>query len=203
MIIHNAEFIASSPDYRKCPKIDKPEYAFIGRSNVGKSSLINQLLNRKNLARVSSTPGKTRLINHFMVNDEWSLVDLPGYGYAKISKSEREKWEDMIQNYLKKRKNLLVTFILIDSRIEFKESDRNMINWFGENMLPFSIVFTKTDKLSTNQLASNVAAVKNSLLQYWEELPPVFITSSISGTGCDKILESIEEMNKLWVGGTL
>lgn len=198
MIIHKAEFLASNTDYRKCPKLDKPEYAFIGRSNVGKSSLINYLLNRKNLARVSSTPGKTRLINHFLVNDAWVLVDLPGYGYAKISKTEREKWEIMIHNYITKREDLLLTFILIDSRIELKESDKNMINWFGEKQLPFAIIFTKSDKLSPNQLASNIAAVKKNLLQYWEELPPVYITSTITGKGCDDILKFIAENNKIW-----
>ncbi len=203
MIIHHAEFIASSTDYKKCPRIEKPEYAFIGRSNVGKSSLINQLLNRKNLARVSSTPGKTRLINHFLVNDEWLLVDLPGYGYARISKTEREKWEIMIHHYLLKRQNLLHTFILVDSRIELKDSDRDMINWFGENLLPFSIVFTKTDKLSPNQLAANISAISKSLLQYWEELPMLYKTSSIVGTGCDSILASIEDMNKIWTENNL
>ncbi len=198
MIIHKAEFLASNTDYRKCPKLDKPEYAFIGRSNVGKSSLINYLLNRKNLARVSSTPGKTRLINHFLVNDAWVLVDLPGYGYARISKTEREKWEIMIHNYITKREDLLLTFILIDSRIEFKESDKNMINWFGEKQLPFAIVFTKSDKLSPNQLASNIAAVKKNLLQFWEELPPMYITSTVTGKGCDDILSFIAENNKIW-----
>lgn len=198
MIIHKAEFLTSNTDYRKCPKPDKPEYAFIGRSNVGKSSLINYLLSRKNLAKVSSTPGKTKLINHFLVNDEWLLVDLPGYGYAKIAKTEREKWESMIRNYLLKRTNLMVTFILLDSRIELKESDRSMINWFGENQLPFALVFTKSDKLSANELASNVAASKSTLLEQWEELPPIYITSSESGAGCDQILKFIGENNKVW-----
>lgn len=198
MIIRKAEFIASNTDYRKCPKPDKPEYAFIGRSNVGKSSLINYLLQRKNLARVSSTPGKTRLINHFNVNDEWFLVDLPGYGYARISKTEREKWEKMIRDYLTKRPNLMLSFLLLDSRIELKQSDKDMINWFGENQLPFAIVFTKSDKLTANQLASNVAAVKNKLMEEWEELPSVFITSSETGKGCDEILSLINENNVLW-----
>lgn len=198
MIIHKAEFLTSNTDYRKCPKPDKAEYAFIGRSNVGKSSLINYLLSRKNLAKVSSTPGKTRLINHFLVNDEWLLVDLPGYGYAKIAKTEREKWESMIRNYLLKRSNLMLTFILIDSRIELKESDKTMINWFGEKQLPFALVFTKSDKLSTNELASNIAAAKNTLLEHWEELPPIFVTSSETGSGCVEILKFIFENNKVW-----
>jgi GTP-binding protein len=196
-MIQKAEFIASNTDYKKCPKTDKPEYAFIGRSNVGKSSLINQLINRKNLARVSSTPGKTRLINHFLINDLWFLVDLPGYGYAKISKKEREKWQEMINKYFLNRTNLVLSFILIDSRIEMKESDRDFINWFGENRLPFAIVFTKTDKLTPGQLASNIAAYKKKLLETWEELPPVFITSSIDGRGCSDILKYIDENNKL------
>lgn len=198
MLIRKAEFIASNTDYRKCPKPDKPEYAFIGRSNVGKSSLINYLLQRKNLARVSATPGKTRLINHFTVNDEWFLVDLPGYGYARISKTEREKWEKMIRDYLLKRTNLLMTFLLLDSRIELKKTDKEMINWFGENQLPFAIVFTKSDKLTANQLSSNIAEVKQALLDEWEELPPVFITSSETGKGGDEILAMIQENNSIW-----
>lgn len=203
MIIRSAEFLTSNTDYRKCPAPDKPEYAFIGRSNVGKSSLINYLLQRKNLAKVSSTPGKTKLINHFLVNDEWMLVDLPGYGYAKIAKTEREKWETMIRSYLTKRKNLMLTFILLDSRIELKKSDKEMISWFGEQQLPFALVFTKSDKLTPNQLASNIAAIKNELLQEWEELPHVFITSSITGKDCNEILKLIEENNKIYKPGTL
>ena len=160
MIIRSADFLVSNTDPSRCPSPEKPEYAFIGRSNVGKSSLINMLLIRKNLAKTSSTPGKTRLINHFVVNDEWYLVDLPGYGYARISKTEREKWEGMIRTYLLRRDSLVNTFILIDSRIEPKESDIDFINWFGEEQLPFCIIFTKADKLKPNTLASNVAAFK-------------------------------------------
>lgn len=203
MVIQTAEFLSSCTDYRKCPRLDKPEYAFIGRSNVGKSSLINSLLNRKNLARVSATPGKTRLINHFLVNGEWLLADLPGYGYARIAKTERQKWEIMIKDYLTNRKNLVMTFILLDGRIELKESDREMINWFGENQLPFSLVFTKSDKLKPNQLNSNIAAVKNSLLQYWEELPSVYISSSVSGKGTEDILQRISSENRLFYSETL
>lgn len=198
MIIKKAEFLSSNTTYLKCPKSDKPEYAFIGRSNVGKSSLINRLLGRKNLARVSATPGKTRLINHFMINDEWLLVDLPGYGYAKISKKEREKWELMIHEYLTRRENLVSTFILLDSRIELKTSDKNMINWFGENQLPLTLIFTKSDKLNANQLNSNIAAIKNELLNEWEELPQSIITSSEDGTGCSEVLSFIEANNRLW-----
>lgn len=195
MIIKTTDFIASNTDFNKCPETDKPEYTFIGRSNVGKSSLINQLLGRRNLARISSTPGKTRLINHFLVNDEWFLVDLPGYGYARISKSEREKWEEMIHAYLTRRSNLVNTFILIDSRIEPKESDLRFIDWFGEMQLPFALVFTKTDKLTENKLASNLAVYKNRLAENWEEMPQMFLTSSISGRGRDEILDFIGNGN--------
>lgn len=195
-MIQKTEFISSNTDYRKCPKTDKPEYAFIGRSNVGKSSLINQLINRKNLARVSSTPGKTRLINHFLINDSWFLVDLPGYGYAKISKKEREKWQEMINKYFLNRTNLVLSFILIDSRIEMKDSDKDFINWFGEKQLPFAIVFTKTDKLTSGNLAANISAYKNKLLESWEELPRIFITSAIDGRGCADILSYIDETNR-------
>ncbi len=172
-----------------------PEYAFIGRSNVGKSSLINRLLERKNLARISSTPGKTRLINHFLVNNEWYLVDLPGYGYARISKKERDKWEVMIHSYLTQRQNLVNTFILVDSRIEPKKSDLDFINWFGEQELPFTIVFTKTDKLTANTMASNIAAFKAKLSEEWDELPTMFVTSAESGKGRDEILDFIVEGN--------
>lgn len=195
MIIHSADFLISNTDPDKCPKPEKPEYAFIGRSNVGKSSLINMLLGRKNLAKTSSTPGKTRLINHFVVNEEWYLVDLPGYGYARISKSERMKWEEMIRSYLLHRDSLVNTFILIDSRIEPKESDIDFINWFGEEQLPFSIVFTKADKLTPNALASNVAAFKAKLSESWEELPHSIISSSEKGLGRDEILGFIAENN--------
>jgi len=196
MIIKNADFLTSNTDISKCPKADKPEYAFIGRSNVGKSSLINQLLGRKNLAKTSSTPGKTRLINHFVVNEEWFLVDLPGYGYARISKSEREKWEGMIHTYLTDRPNLVNTFILIDSRIEPKDSDLQFIDWFGEMQLPFALVFTKTDKLTDNKVASNLAVYKNRLSENWVELPPMFITSAVSGKGREEILAFIEQNNR-------
>lgn len=195
MIIKSAEFIASNTDPLKSPMADKPEYAFIGRSNVGKSSLINRLLERKNLARISSTPGKTRLINHFLVNNEWYLVDLPGYGYARISKKEREKWELMIHSYFIKRHNLVNTFILVDSRIEPKKSDLDFINWFGEQELPFTIVFTKTDKLTANTMASNIAVFKAKLSEEWEELPAMFVTSAESGKGRDELLDFIGESN--------
>ena len=196
MIIRKADFLISNTDPEKCPQPDKPEYAFIGRSNVGKSSLINMLLGRKNLAKTSSTPGKTRLINHFVVNEEWYLVDLPGYGYARISKEEREKWEGMIRSYLMRRESLVNTFILIDSRIEPKESDIDFINWFGEEQLPFIIIFTKADKLKPVALASNVAAFKAKLSESWDELPTSFISSAEKGLGRDEILGFIEKSNK-------
>ena len=195
MIIRSADFLVSNTDPSRCPSPEKPEYAFIGRSNVGKSSLINMLLIRKNLAKTSSTPGKTRLINHFVVNDEWYLVDLPGYGYARISKTEREKWEGMIRTYLLRRDSLVNTFILIDSRIEPKESDIDFINWFGEEQLPFCIIFTKADKLKPNTLASNVAAFKAKLSESWDELPLSFISSAEKGQGRDEILGFIAQCN--------
>lgn len=195
MIIRNADFLVSNPDPSKCPAPDKPEYAFIGRSNVGKSSLINMLLGRRNLAKTSSTPGKTRLINHFIVNDEWYLVDLPGYGYAKIAKKEREKWEGMIRTYLTRRESLVNTFILIDSRIEPKKSDIDFIDWFGEAQLPFALIFTKTDKLTSNAIASNIAAFKAKLSETWDELPTMFLSSAENGLGRDSILDFIEENN--------
>lgn len=196
MIIRKADFLISNTDPEMCPQPDKLEYAFIGRSNVGKSSLINMLLGRKNLAKTSSTPGKTRLINHFVVNEDWYLVDLPGYGYARISKEEREKWEGMIHSYLMRRESLVNTFILIDSRIEPKQSDIDFINWFGEEQLPFIIIFTKADKLKPNALAANVAAFKAKLSETWDELPVSFISSSEKGLGRDEILGFIGDCNK-------
>jgi GTP-binding protein len=196
MIINTAEFLLSNTNPAKCPPPVKPEYAFIGRSNVGKSSLINMLLNRKGLAKTSSTPGKTKLINHFEVNGEWYLVDLPGYGYARISKKEREKWEGMIKTYLTKRQNLVTTFVLVDSRIEPKKADLDFINWLGEAGLPLAVVFTKADKLTQNSLTSNIAAFKAKLSETWEELPVSFITSAENGMGRSDILSFIEAGNK-------
>ncbi|GAB1404022.1 ribosome biogenesis GTP-binding protein YihA/YsxC [Lentimicrobium sp.] len=198
MIIQSAEFVASNPAYHTCPPTDKAEYAFIGRSNVGKSSLINALLNRRNLARTSGVPGKTRLINHFMVNNAWYLVDLPGYGYARISKKEREKWEEMIRHYLLKRSNLLCTFVLIDVRIEPKPIDLEFINWFGEKQLPLKIVFTKADKLTRVATERNVAQFKRALSDMWDELPGYFITSAETGEGCEELLKFISAENELY-----
>jgi len=165
MKITSAKFVKSSPDFRKCPEPNKPEYAFIGRSNVGKSSLINAITNHKKLAKTSGTPGKTQLINHFEINDWWYLVDLPGYGFAKISKTMRAKWEKMIMDYLYQRPNLMTTFILIDSRHEPQKLDKELIEWFGSNQLPFTLVFTKSDKLTKKRLGDSLQVYKNYLKQ--------------------------------------
>jgi GTP-binding protein len=194
MNIITADFLCSNTDYKKCPAADKPEFAFIGRSNVGKSSLINMLTSRKGLAKTSGTPGKTQLINHFLINNTWYLVDLPGYGFAKTSQSNREKWELMIRDYLENRENLLCTMVLIDSRIKPQLIDIEFMQWMGENHLPFAIIFTKTDKLTKNELASNLSAYKKKLLDYWEELPPIFITSAESTLGKDAVLNYLDEV---------
>jgi GTP-binding protein len=193
-----AEFITSSTNYTQCPKPDLPEYAFIGRSNVGKSSLINMLTDQKMLAKTSSTPGKTQLINHFLINEEWYLVDLPGYGYARAAKARRKQWEQVIEQYLLNRSNLMSTFLLVDSRLAVQESDRKVINWFGEKQLHFTLVLTKTDKLSTNKLASNFEAYKRELLTEWEELPPIILSSAQLNTGKAEILSFIEKTNKMF-----
>jgi len=198
MRILESEFVISNTDVSKCPPEDRPEYAFIGRSNVGKSSLINMLTGRKNLAKISSTPGKTQLINHFLIDDNWYLVDLPGFGFAKSSKRSREKWKKMINSYLLKRKNLLCSFFLIDSRLDPQKNDTAFINWFGENELPFSLVFTKTDKLKQKQLTKNIEVYKNHLLETWEELPPMIITSSKTSLGKDELLDFIEQYNRMY-----
>jgi len=198
MNINSAEFLKSSPDYKLCPPPDKPEFAFIGRSNVGKSSLINSLLNRKGLAKTSGTPGKTQVINHFIINNAWYLVDLPGYGYSKTSRENREKWDTMIRDYLNKRENLLCTMLLIDSRLEPQNIDTGFMNWLGENAIPFVIVFTKTDKLTKNQLLKNITHYKKELADLWETLPDIFITSSETGTGKTELLNYIEKIIPLF-----
>lgn len=185
----------SNSDIRKCPQDNKPEYAFIGRSNVGKSSLINMLTRHNKLAMTSSMPGKTLLINHFIVNDEWYLVDLPGYGYAKRSKKQNERLEHIISSYILDREQMSNLFVLIDSRHAPQKIDLEFFEWLGENGVPFSIVFTKADKLTKTALASNVEAYKTRLLEEWEELPPIFITSSESAMGRDELLEYILEIN--------
>ncbi len=194
MEIKSAEFVISNTDYRKCPATSLPEFAFIGRSNVGKSSLINMLTKRKGLAMTSSTPGKTLLINHFMINGEWYLVDLPGYGYAKRSKQAVETLQRLIRAYVLQREALTNLFVLIDSRLTPQKIDLEFITWLGENGIPFSIIFTKADKARTMQLRANVKAFLDRLGEEWEELPPHFVSSSQYGTGRDEILGYVEQI---------
>ena len=196
MEIKKAEFVLSAPRESMCPKDTKPEYAFIGRSNVGKSSLINMLTNNRKLAKTSSTPGKTLLINHFIINNEWYLVDLPGYGFAKRSKSELQKLEQMITGYLLQRQQLVNVFLLVDIRLEAQKVDLEFIQWLGSSSIPFAIVFTKADKLSATKANQNVEAYKKVLSETWEELPPIFITSAEKKQGRDEILDYIAQINK-------
>jgi GTP-binding protein len=200
MKIKEANFIISNTDVDKCPKDGKTEFAFIGRSNVGKSSLINMLTDRKNLAKTSGKPGKTQLINHFLINDEWYLVDLPGYGWAKVSKTKRSEFGDIITAYLSKRPTLACTFILIDSRLPPQPIDINFINWIGEAGLAFCLVFTKADKMTLNKLNASVEAFKRELLNTWEELPPYVVTSSVNKDGKDELLGFIGEVLKTDAG---
>ena len=196
MDIKKAEFCLSAPMVSMCPKDNKPEYAFIGRSNVGKSSLINMLTNNKKLAKTSATPGKTLLINHFIINNEWYLVDLPGYGYAKRSKKEVGKLEQMISGYLLQREQLVNVFLLVDVRLEPQKIDLDFIQWLGDSSIPFAIVFTKADKLSAVKVSQQVETYKKVLLETWEELPPVFITSAEKRQGRDEVLDYIDRINK-------
>ncbi|MDR2804677.1 MAG: ribosome biogenesis GTP-binding protein YihA/YsxC [Dysgonamonadaceae bacterium] len=196
MNIKKAEFIISNTDTAKCPSDGKPEYAFIGRSNVGKSSLINMLTGRKGLALTSSTPGKTQLINHFLINDEWYLVDLPGYGYAQRGKKGREQIRQIIDSYLDEREALTCLFLLLDCRLEPQKNDLEFIHHLGESGIPFAIVFTKIDKLSRSKLNENMSLYKNKLLETWEELPPVFYTSAEHKQGKEELLSYIENINK-------
>lgn len=196
MKINKAEYLQSVVDWKKCPESKFPEYAFIGRSNVGKSSLINMLTNNSSLAKTSSKPGKTQTINHFIIDDSWYLVDLPGYGYASISKAMREKWIRMIDNYLVQRPNLQLVFVLVDSRLEPQKIDVEFINGLGEKGVPFSIIFTKSDKVSKSQLQHNVAVFRAKLLESWEELPPVFISSAETGRGREEICDYIDAINQ-------
>ncbi len=195
MKINRAEFVKSSKEIKDLPPANKPEYAFIGRSNVGKSSLINMLTNRKNLAKTSSTPGKTQLINHFLINENWYLTDLPGYGYAKTSKSNRAEFRKMIRSYLKERPNLVNTFLLVDARHKPQKIDLEFMEWLGRNRIPFAIVFTKADKLSSNQLAKQIKAYQTEMLRQWASMPPYFVSSSVSGLGRKAILDYIEQLN--------
>lgn len=196
MQIKSAEFVISNSEVAKCPKDLLPEYAFIGRSNVGKSSLINMLTNRKSLAKTSGRPGKTQLINHFIINKNWFLVDLPGYGYARVSKSTKKVFQKFITNYFEKRKQLVLAFVLVDCRHEPQKIDLDFMYYLGENSIPFAIVFTKADKLKPNALEQHISDYKNVLLEYWEELPPSFITSSSKHLGKDELLDYIDTINK-------
>ncbi|MDE7387776.1 MAG: ribosome biogenesis GTP-binding protein YihA/YsxC [Muribaculaceae bacterium] len=197
MQIKSAKFEISNSDVAKCPATARHEYAFIGRSNVGKSSLINMLTDRKKLAMTSATPGKTTLINHFLINDEWYIVDLPGYGYALRSKTDREKLTRIIEDYILERPQMTSLFVLVDSRHKPQKIDLEFMEWLGENGVPFSIVFTKIDKLSRNAAETNIEAYKKELLEQWEELPPIFVTSSERGDGRNELLDYIEQLNNL------
>jgi GTP-binding protein len=196
MKIYSAEFVVSNTAVDKCPKDRIPEYAFIGRSNVGKSSLINMLMERRHLAKTSSTPGKTQLINHFKINNSWYLVDLPGYGYARVSKKKKATFQKYIENYFLQRKQLVCSFVLIDCRHDPQKIDLDFMQFLGENFIPFSIIFTKADKLTPIKLEKQINSYKTKLLEYWEELPTSFITSSFNGLGRDEFLNYIDQINK-------
>ena len=196
MEIKQATFVVSNTQVAKCPTHKLPEYAFIGRSNVGKSSLINMLTNHKGLAKTSSKPGKTQLINHFLINKEWYLVDLPGYGYAKVSKQSKKTFQQFITDYFKKRRELVCAFVLVDIRHEPQKIDLEFMQWLGENAIPFAIVFTKADKLTEKQIQEHVTSYREILLQQWEEMPPYFITSSENRLGKEDLLSYIETINQ-------
>lgn len=196
MEIINAEFVASFTTYQQCPKERIAEYAFIGRSNVGKSSLINMLTGRKKLAKTSGTPGKTQLINYFLINGSWHLVDLPGYGWAKVSKTARKSWSRMIEEYLLHREQLVSLFVLIDSRLPPQKIDMEFTQWLGLKQIPFSLIFTKADKQSPNKTQQSVAAFRKEMLRTWENMPPAFVSSSVDNTGREEILQYIEGINK-------
>jgi len=200
MEIHQAEYLISNPDFKLCPPANKPEYAFIGRSNVGKSSLINMLTNKKNLAKTSSAPGKTQLINHFDIQSsdkrKWYIVDLPGYGYAKVSQTSRRRWEQMIENYIRKRENLAHLFVLIDSRHDPQKIDLEFINDLGKWEIPFAIIFTKSDKNKPGGTLRRVKAFMDKLKETWEEVPPFFVTSAQTAEGRDLLLNYLEELNE-------
>ena len=196
MKINTAEFIISNSEVDKCPKEIIPEYAFIGRSNVGKSSLINMLTNHKNLAKTSGRPGKTQLINHFIVNDQWYLVDLPGYGYAKASKTQKEKFQGFITDYFFKREQLSCAFVLIDIRLEPQKIDLDFMTFLGENGIPFVMVFTKADKLTLNKINQNIAFYHKTMLEFWEEFPHYFVTSAETSMGKEDVLLYIEQLNE-------
>lgn len=195
MHIKSAEFLISNTDPAKCPAPVKPEYAFIGRSNVGKSSLINSLVKRKNLAKTSSTPGKTQLINHFVINEEWFLVDLPGYGYAKKAKTDRKSWAEFIEKYILKRENMVCLFVLLDSRLPLQKIDEEFMVWLGEHGIPFCIVYTKADKLGKTKIIQNIAEIERAVKRNWETLPQRFTTSAETDMGREDILAFIAQCN--------
>ena len=195
MLIKSAEFIMSNSDVAKCPKDRLPEYAFIGRSNVGKSSLINMLMQRKSLAKTSGRPGKTQLINHFLINKNWYLVDLPGYGYARVSKSSKKVFQKFITKYFQKREQMVLAFVLVDCRLEPQTIDLEFMQWMGENQVPFSIIFTKADKLKPNALQRNIEAYEQKMLESWEEMPQYFITSASNSQGRDELLGFLGNLN--------
>ncbi|HUH17907.1 ribosome biogenesis GTP-binding protein YihA/YsxC [Albibacterium sp.] len=195
MNVKSAEFLCSNTRTDKLPELNLPEYAFIGRSNVGKSSLINALTNKKNLAKTSQTPGKTQLINHFLINNDWYLVDLPGYGYAKTSRSNRTEWEKFIRKYLRVRENLQCLFVLIDSRLEPQKIDLEFCQWLGENGIPFLLIFTKADKQSNLKSTQNISKFKKALLEWFEEVPETFLTSAETNIGCSDVLSAINVIN--------
>jgi len=196
MKIKTAKFVISNTDIRKCPTDNLPEYAFIGRSNVGKSSLINMLTNHKNLAKTSGKPGKTQLINHFIINDAWFLVDLPGYGYAKVSKNKREVFQKFIRDYFLQRNQLVCTFVLVDSRHEAQKIDLEFMAFLGYNQIPFAIIFTKVDKLGKSQINKNIENYKRQILETWEEVPTSFLTSAANDMGKDEVLDFVNNINE-------
>ncbi|HWS00669.1 MAG TPA: ribosome biogenesis GTP-binding protein YihA/YsxC [Prolixibacteraceae bacterium] len=197
MLIKSAEFVISNTDPGLCPVSEQPEFAFIGRSNVGKSSLINMLMGMKYLAKTSAEPGKTRLINHFIVNNQWFLVDLPGYGYAKVLRSSREKWIRFIRKYILERENLYCVMVLLDIRLEPQKNDLDFMSWLGENEIPFVMVFTKADKLGKNVVEQKLDTYREEMLKSWEELPRIFVTSAEKGTGKDEVLNFIEDTMRI------
>jgi ribosome biogenesis GTP-binding protein ysxC len=200
-MIKKAEFVMSNSQVAKCPKDRLPEYAFIGRSNVGKSSLINMLTNYKNLAKTSGRPGKTQLINHFKIDDRWFLVDLPGYGYARVSKTTKQVFQRFITDYFEQREQLVSAFVLVDIRHEPQKIDVEFMQWLGERAIPFAIIFTKADKLKSQAIERNVAAYKEALLEWWEEFPPYFVTSAQNKTGKEELTQYIEQTNQTIING--
>jgi GTP-binding protein len=195
MEIKEARFVVSNTDVKKCPPPNKPEYAFIGRSNVGKSSLINRLTNKKTLAKISGKPGKTRLINHYLINEEWYLVDLPGYGYAEVPKKERLKWEQFLKRYILQRENLYCLFVLVDSRHEPQKPDLDFMEWLGISEVPFTIIFTKIDKLKPEELKTNLKKYEEKMFETWETMPGYYVSSAETGDGTTEILDFIELLN--------